>query len=181
MVDNKIDFIKVYPVKTPQRAHPTDVGTDFFIPEASQEFIKELQEKNINNNLIYTFDGDEYGNKVLRITIPAGSQVNIPSGIKVNIHDKTTYLDAQNKSGVASKLHLVTGAKIIDPDYQGVIHINMLNVGNTPVTIQSGQKIVQFIHKSFINTDWAEISEEQYNAIGTTDRGEGGFGSSGTK
>jgi dUTPase len=49
----------------------------------------------------------------------------IPSGVKVWIMDKHTYLQATNKSGVASKFHLDVMANTIDADYQGEIHINL--------------------------------------------------------
>ena len=90
-----------------------------------------------------------------------------------------TYLDANNKSGVATKYHLLVGASVVDADYQGEVHLNVHNTGNLPVTIFAGQKLVQFIHKYYINTDWQEISNEQYNEIQVSDRGAGGFGSSG--
>ena len=104
----------------------------------------------------------------------------IPSGIKVWIHDKNTYLQATNKSGVASKFHLDVMANTIDADYQGEVHINLCNNVNTTIMLKGGQKIVQFIHKQYINTQWAEITNDEYNAIGVTDRGEGGFNSTGS-
>ena len=77
------------------------------------------------------------------------------------------------------KYHLLVGASVVDADYQGEVHLNVHNTGNQSVTIFSGQKLVQFIHKYYINTDWQEISNEQYNEIQVSDRGAGGFGSSG--
>jgi len=62
----------------------------------------------------------------------------IPSGVKVWIMDKHTYLQATNKSGVASKFHLDVMANTIDADYQGEIHINLQNNGNIPITIETG-------------------------------------------
>jgi dUTP pyrophosphatase len=95
--------------------------------------------KNNNNNLHYVIDKD---NNKMSITIPAGEQIMIPSGIKVWIHDKHTYLQATNKSGVASKLRLDVMANTVDADYQGEVHINLQNNGNEPVTIETGQKMV---------------------------------------
>lgn len=181
--NRKIQFTKIRDVKTPSRANSHDAGTDFFIPEYSKEFLEDLKAKNKNNELGYILEGDdeENPNYTLRIVIPAGEQINIPSGIKVNILDKNTYLEANNKSGIASKYHLVAGACVVDADYQGEVHLNMLNVGNTDVEITSGMKIVQFIHKYYIDTDWEEISTEKYNNLEVSDRGAGGFGSSGVK
>lgn len=169
-----IEFTRIRDVKAPSRANSHDAGTDFFVPNYTPEFLEDLKAKNITNNLHYNVENDE-----LRIIIPAGEQILIPSGIKVNILDKNTYLDANNKSGVATKYHLLVGASVVDADYQGEVHLNVHNTGNQSVTIFSGQKLVQFIHKHYINTDWQEISNEQYNEIQVSDRGAGGFGSSG--
>lgn len=181
--NREIQFTKIRDVKSPSRAHRCDAGTDFFIPEYSFEFLRDLKIKNEKNFLRYILDGEdeENPNYTLRIVVPAGEQINIPSGIKVNILDKTTYLEANNKSGIASKYHLVVGASVVDADYQGEVHLNLLNVGNTDVELVSGMKIVQFIHKHYIDTDWEEISNDTYNNLETSSRGEGGFGSSGIK
>ncbi len=169
-----IEFTRIRDVKAPSRANSHDAGTDFFVPNYTPEFLEDLKAKNIANNLQYNVENDE-----LSIVIPAGEQILIPSGVKVNILDKNTYLDANNKSGVATKYHLLVGASVVDADYQGEVHLNVHNTGNLPVTIFAGQKLVQFIHKYYINTDWQEISNEQYNEIQVSDRGTGGFGSSG--
>ena len=95
------------------------------------------------------------------------------------ILDKNTYLEANNKSGIASKYHLVVGASVVDADYQGEVHINLCNNGNTDITIKCGQKLVQFIHQIYLDTDWSEISTTEYNKIDPSDRGAGMAGSTG--
>ena len=180
-MNKKIEFTKVYDVKSPVRAHDDDAGTDWFVPACTKEFVDDFLSKNEQNMLTTRSDYDEKGRPVMLITIPPGEQVNIPSGIKVNILDKCTYLQAENKSGVATKFHLITGANIIDAGYRGMVHINLMNVGSTYVTISTGQKIVQFIHKEYIGPEWSEITNEEYDNLESTARGEGGFGSTGTK
>lgn len=179
--NKKIQFTKIRKVKSPNRANSHDAGTDFFIPDYTEEFVKDLKEKNKANKLTYLYDGEDTEDPTytLRIIVPAGEQINIPSGIKVNILDKNTYLEANNKSGIASRYHLVVGASVVDADYQGEVHLNLLNVGNEPVEIVSGMKIVQFIHKYYIDTNWEEISNDEYNNLDKTSRSDGGFGSSG--
>lgn len=176
-----VQFTKIRDVKSPNRANQHDAGTDFFIPNYTEDFLNTLIEKNAYNDLIIDIIVDENGESQIEITIPHGSQVMIPSGIKVWILDKNTYLQATNKSGIASKYSLTVGANTIDADYQGEVHINLLNTGGKTVKLYSGQKIVQFIHKRYINTDWKEISNEEYNNIQITDRGAGGFGSTDNK
>ena len=181
--NRKIQFTKIRDVKTPNRANLNDAGMDFYIPNYSEEFLNDLKAKNTTNNLQYVLDGEdgENPNYTLRIIIPAGEQINIPSGIKVNILDKNTYLEANNKSGIASKYHLVVGASVVDADYQGEVHLNLINTGNTDVEVFSGMKIVQFIHKYYIHTDLEEISNDEYNNLKASDRGSGAFSSSGIK
>lgn len=178
-MDKRIQFTKIREVHSPTRANSHDAGTDFYIPEYDEQFYQDLLEKNKNNNIAYNFKRDSQDCEIMEMTLAPHAQINIPSGIKVNILDKNTYLDANNKSGVATKFRLVVGAKVVDADYQGEIHLNMINTSDEEVTICTGQKIVQFIHKEYIDTDWQEISNDEYNNIEVSDRGTGGFGSSG--
>lgn len=180
-MDRRIQFTKIRDVKSPNRANAHDAGTDFFIPEWTDSFYNDLLEKNKKNEITYQPIIDECGSEVLEMTLAPHAQINIPSGIKVNILDKNTYLDANNKSGVATKYRLVVGAKVVDADYQGEIHLNLINTSNEYVSIRTGQKIVQFIHKEFINTAWEEITTDEYNSLEATDRGTGGFASTGEK
>lgn len=179
-MDKRIQFTKIRKVKSPKRANSHDAGTDFFIPDYTKEFARVLLEKNKNARILYQMtvgnDSEE-----MEIQIFPHEQINIPSGIKVNILDKNTYLEAENKSGVATKYRLVTGAKVVDADYQGEIHLNLINTSNEVIKIRTGQKIVQFIHKEYIDTDWAEITNEDYDKIEVSDRGTGGFASTGER
>lgn len=177
--NTKVQFTKIRSVKLPQRANKHDAGTDFFVPYYNQEFLEDLIRKNEGNKIFYTIKHYDIHDDLL-ITIPAGEQVMIPSGIKVWINDKRTYLQATNKSGVASKYHLDVMANTIDADYQGEVHINLCNNGNTDITVQTGQKLVQFIHQIYLDTDWEEISEDDYDKIEPSDRGDGMAGSTGT-
>ena len=72
---------------------------------------------------------------------------------------------------------------VIDYDYEGEIHINLLNCSNNNVVIRAGEKIVQFVrHFQPIMTDVIEYSSKEELYKGTdSKRGEGGFGSSGIK
>lgn len=137
--------------------------------------------KNKDNRIFFRPITDENNTVVdMEFVIPAGEQINIPSGIHVWILDKSTFLQATNKSGVASKFHLDVMANTIDADYQGEVHINLSNNGNTEITIKTGQKLVQFIHKEYIDTEWEEISTDDYAKIDKSDRGAGAFASTGS-
>lgn len=113
-----------------------------------------------------------------KIIIYPGKSVIIPSGIKVRLPKNIAMLGI-NKSSIGSK-GLILGACLIDPDYQGEILINLINVSNEIKEIISGQKICQFIFFRY-NKANIEIVEENVLFEKRTKRGEGGFGSTGDK
>lgn len=161
-----ISFVKVRNVKTPSRGTFKSVGIDFFVPEFNETFINDLKEKNKNVNLI--------DNKTIQL-LPHES-ILIPSGIHVKLPENT-FLNAFNKSGVSSKKSLLKMAETVDEDYQGEIHISIINSGNKIQTISENEKLIQFI---LLPARYDELNElknknELYNEI--TERGEGGFGS----
>jgi dUTP pyrophosphatase len=106
-----------------------------------------------------------------------GDSALIPTGIKIDIPDGTM-LQVRNKSGIAAKHGLLVGACIIDSDYQGEMHINVWNVSNKAVILSAGTKIVQMILSPILLPELEEVIEEDL-FIDETERGSGGFGSTG--
>lgn len=147
-----VKIFKLSNVKTPQRGTPKSAGIDFFVPEDFIQTVVQPQQD---------------------ILIPSGIKVSIPEGYA---------LVANNKSGVATKKRLVHGASVVDEDYQGQIHLHMINAGNEPQTISAGDKIVQFLLEKQEYAAVIEVSseEELYNGE-VTQRGTGGFGSTDIK
>jgi dUTP pyrophosphatase len=114
---------------------------------------------------------------VIRVVAP-GESALIPSGIKVNLPHLWSLI-AFNKSGVATKKRLQVGAAVVDSDYQGEIHLHVFNVGNESQTIRAGDKLVQFVciftpQHPLTEVDNSDLFEQ------VTERGAGGFGSTGT-
>ena len=143
-------FAKVRDVKSPTRANDTDAGIDFFIPNTEQP-----------------------------MCLSPGHSCVVPSGIKVDV-PKGYALIAFNKSGIAVKKSLHVGACVVDHGYQGEVHINLTNVGTQDVTLEPGDKIVQFVLLPLGDPAIHEVKEDLlYNSVSS--RGEGKFGSSGTK
>lgn len=166
-----IKFKKVRTVKTPNRTHVHDAGIDFFIPEYSEELAKSIVDFNKKNTGSATdIECNEDG-----LVIQPGGRVLVPSGIQVDIEDKATYLKAENKSGISSRLGLVIGACVVDADYHGEIHINLINTSNKPVTLKYGQKVVQFIEQRYYSSVWTEVDHINTDS----DRSTNGFGSTG--
>ena len=151
-MNNELKFVKIRDVKSPTRAHPTDAGIDFFIPNDSEEQIVRPGES---------------------ILIHGGLKVKVPEGYALIFF---------NKSGVAAKRNLVLGSCVVDQDYQGELIYNLHNIGIDPQRLHAGDKIVQGILLPINYASVHEVSseEELYNGI-TTDRGGGGFGSSGDR
>ena len=83
----------------------------------------------------------------------------------------------QNKSGVATKKGLVLGANTIDSDYQGEIHISLINTSNHIIAIREDEKITQgVIFKIHLgDVVVCDTIDLLYNEV--SERGEGGFGS----
>lgn len=166
-----------YKVKAPEREYG-NAGVDFFIPYLTDAFAKAFEEKNKAENAVLTTDGN--GNVLIRIK-PHG-RVNIPSGIRSFISPNVA-LEEQNKSGIATKFGLVYGASVIDANYQGLIHLSIINTTNKDVEIPLGTKIVQFIPRLIdispieVFTSQNLTVDEFYKDFEFTNRGEGAFGS----
>jgi dUTP pyrophosphatase len=171
-----IEYTKVRDVKSPNRGTPGSAGVDFFIPNYSEEFKKDFEEKNpelfLHNN-IHEYPG--------HIFIPPKNSILIPSGIHVNI-PKDSALIAFNKSGVAVKKGLDVGASVVDCDYEGEVHIHLTNNSDVTVKLECGEKVIQFllVPIKFDDLFEKENLEELYKN-NKSERGTGGFGSTGDK
>ena len=101
----------------------------------------------------------------------------IPSGIKIDIPNGTMF-QVMNKSGVAVKKGLIVGACVVDSDYQGEIMFNVWNVSKNAVTLESGTKIVKMVLVPILFPTLEEVSLDEL-FVNDSERGSGGFGSTG--
>lgn len=113
------------------------------------------------------------------ITLKPGEDIKIPSGIKL-IVPRGYALIFKEKSGIALNRKLTVGACVVDSDYRGEVNLHLFNNGTEPTTIEAGDKIVQGVIVPVLLSTPIEITEEEYNS-NITERGEGGFGSTGIK
>lgn len=167
-----IKFLKVRDVKDPIRDVDENAGIDFFIPEKTDSLVAELVAFNPN----ITFSGNT-------IIIPPHEDICIPAGIKSKF-DKNLALIAANKSGVATKNKLIFGAQVIDTAYQGEWHFHLINWSKHEQRIEFGKKIIQFVPTVISNDlhtveDLVLTTEDKFFNE-KTNRGAGGFGSTGT-
>ncbi len=110
------------------------------------------------------------------LTIEPQSTVLIPTGLAVYIAEPNLAGLILPRSGLGHKHGIVLGnlVGLIDADYQGELQISCWNRSQQAFTIQPGERIAQFVIVPVIQAEFNLV--EEFTA---TDRGTGGFGSSG--
>ena len=104
-----------------------------------------------------------------RKLIPTGLKLEIPLGYEIQIRPR---------SGLAYKngITVLNSPGTIDSDYRGEIGVLLVNLSNEPFEILSGERIAQMV---LAKHELPHFKEQ--NALGSSERGEGGFGSTGKK
>lgn len=113
------------------------------------------------------------------ITVQPGETVLIPSGIAISIHDPGLVALLVPRSGLGIKHGIVLANTIgvIDSDYQGEIGIGIVNRGALAYTIEPGERICQIMFVPVTQVALEIVSEFSRE----TERGAGGFGSTGSR
>lgn len=104
-----------------------------------------------------------------RALIPTGIAIELPFGYEAQIRPR---------SGLAWQrgLGLLNAPGTIDSDYRAEIKLIVVNLSNTPLKIEPGERIAQMIIAHVVKPEIVEVEE-----LSPTQRGEGGFGHTGTK
>ena len=102
----------------------------------------------------------------------------VPTGIAIALPDKSYVAVVCARSGLAIKhgISLANGVGIIDSDYRGEIKVGLINLGNEDFVIEPNERIAQMLIMP-VETPVLSPSEE----IEKTERGDGGFGSTGRR
>ena len=110
-----------------------------------------------------------------RVIIHPGETVKIPSGLAVKIPDGY-FGGIYARSGLSTKqgLRPANCTGIIDSDYRGEIIVALHNDSNEIRVVEHGQRIAQLVIQSHLNVEFEEVDK-----LEETERGDGGFGSSG--
>ena len=110
------------------------------------------------------------------LVLAPGQTQLIPTGIAVYVADPGLAAVLLPRSGLGHKHGIVLGnlVGLIDSDYQGQVMVSCWNRGQTPFTIEPGERIAQMVVVPVVQVDLAVVDE-----FAATDRGAGGFGSSG--
>ena len=104
-----------------------------------------------------------------RMLIPTGLSIALPDGYEAQIRPR---------SGLALKhgVTVLNSPGTIDADYRGEIGVILANMGQEPFTVERGMRIAQMVIARHAKVEW-EVAEE----LEETERGKGGFGSTGTQ
>lgn len=103
-----------------------------------------------------------------RRMIPTGLSMAIPIGYEVQIR-------ARSGMSIKHGITMVNGIGTIDADYRGEVGVLAINLGQEAFTIEPGMRIAQMVVAKYETIGWNEVE-----ALDETDRGVGGYGSSGS-
>lgn len=100
--------------------------------------------------------------------IPTGWRIALPVGFEAQVRPR---------SGLALRhgILIPNAPGTIDADYRGEIQVILMNAGTVDFEIERGDRIAQLVVTPVVRPDWVEVE-----ILDSTDRGEGGFGHTGT-
>ena len=112
------------------------------------------------------------------ITLNGGDKAVIPTGIAIGLSSPEYAAFVYARSGLAIKhgIGLLNSVGVIDSDYRGEICVGVINQLKEPYTIEPFERIAQMVIQPVALPDLVEVDD-----LDETDRGAGGFGSTGTK
>ena len=110
------------------------------------------------------------------VAIRPGETMLIPTGIAIHLEDPGLAAMILPRSGLGHKHGIVLGnlVGLIDSDYQGQLMVSVWNRGQANFTIQPGERIAQLVFMPVVKASFAIVAD-----FDQSERGEGGFGSSG--
>jgi dUTP pyrophosphatase len=111
------------------------------------------------------------------INLTPGGRVLVKTGLAVNMMDPNLVAIVASRSGLSLKhgIRVAQGIGVIDADYHGEISVILANDGLEPYVIQPGDRIAQLMFQPVLQVGFQYV--EQFSTV--TERGVGGFGSTG--
>jgi dUTP pyrophosphatase len=111
------------------------------------------------------------------LTVSPGETILVPTGLAIHISDPGLAAVLWPRSGLGHKHGLVLGnlTGLIDSDYQGQVFISCWNRGSKAYEIQPGERIAQMVFVPVEQVEFSVVDE-----FDVSNRGDGGFGHSGT-
>ncbi len=157
--------------KNPTRGHMEDAGIDIYVPYISDEFCKDFHLLNLNSQ--YVLDAPRS-----RIIINPHSRIKLPTGVYFNIPENNMLLVLE-KTSVPNKTGIISGARVIDENYQGEFIASLINTSDSPAILNQGQKFIQVVltpinpDRTLYEVKLEDLYPEKSN------RGSGAYGSTG--
>lgn len=110
------------------------------------------------------------------LTLPPMGRAMVPTGLAIQLPGPEYVALVCARSGLAVKhgLALSNGVGVIDSDYRGEIQVGLVNLGSETYTLQPGERLAQLMILPV-----AQAAFVQADTLDETDRGAGGFGSTG--
>ena len=104
-----------------------------------------------------------------RVLVPTGLHIALPAGYEAQVRPR---------SGLALKhgVTVLNAPGTIDADYRGEIGVLLINLSNIPFEITDGERIAQLVIASYEQAEWNSVT-----VLDDTERGDGGYGHTGTK
>lgn len=104
-----------------------------------------------------------------RALVPTGIRIALPEGYEAQVRPR---------SGLAARsgITVLNSPGTIDADYRGEVKVILVNLSDSPFTIERGERIAQMVVGRFTRVEWESVAD-----LDATLRGEGGFGSTGMK
>ncbi|RMB63528.1 dUTP diphosphatase [Dokdonia sinensis] len=104
-----------------------------------------------------------------RAIVPTGIYMELPIGVEAQVRPR---------SGLAAKkgITVLNAPGTIDADYRGEVGVILVNLSKETFVVENGERIAQMVIAKHERADWESVTE-----LSSTDRGEGGFGSTGIK
>ncbi|KFZ36331.1 deoxyuridine 5'-triphosphate nucleotidohydrolase [Shewanella mangrovi] len=112
------------------------------------------------------------------ITVAPGQTILIPTGIAIHVADPSLAAVILPRSGLGHKNGIVLGnlVGLIDSDYQGPLMVSCWNRGSESFTLNAGDRLAQLVFVPVVQAQFNVVEE-----FDSSERGEGGFGHSGTR
>ena len=104
-----------------------------------------------------------------RAMVPTGLYLEIPAGYEAQVRPR---------SGLAAKkgVTVLNSPGTIDADYRGEVRVILVNLSSEPFTVEPGERIAQMVVARHEHVEWEEVE-----VLEESERGAGGFGSTGVK
>ena len=109
-------------------------------------------------------------NSLDRVLVPTGLHIALPPGTEAQVRPR---------SGLAAKhgISVLNAPGTIDADYRGEVKVILVNLSNESFVINPGERIAQLVIAKYEQLVWDPVNS--IDDLGKTDRGQGGFGSTG--